>query len=297
MIRLLLVLVVVIGAFVGLVAAGNLGIGPFVITRADQQNIILLFGDPRRVTQPGISLRIPFLEEADPYDRRWLYLNTEPLPIQTKDEERIVIDNYAVWRISDPVAFRRAFQPPESMAKANRRIDRTVRTDVREVIGQHTLAEVLKEKRGEVMESITHKTAESLAPYGIEVGDVRINRTELPEGTERNVYARMETDRQRLARRNRARGEEEARRIRADADREARVIVAEARREAEVAMGTGDAEATRIYAEAYSLDPEFYGFLRSLEAYRKTIDENTTLVLSPDSEFFRFLESSGPSKR
>jgi membrane protease subunit HflC len=165
---------------------------------------------------------------------------------------------------------------------------------VREVIGRHTLTQVLKEMRQAIMTEITARTTAILAEYGIAVADVRINRTELPEGTEDSVYARMNAERQRLAKRNRAEGEEKARRIRAEAGREAVVIVAHARRDAEIARGVGDAQATRIYAEAYNQDPEFYDFRRSLEAYRKTIGANTTLVLSPRAEFFRFLERIEP---
>ena len=127
--------------------------------------------------------------------------------------------------------------------------------------------------------------------------DVRINRTDLPGGAEANVYARMKTDRERLARKYRAEGEERARRIRADSDKEALIIVANAKREASILRGDGDAEATRIYAEAYSRDPDFYAFTRSLEAYRKTIGEHTTLVISPDTEFFQFLGRSSPKAR
>jgi membrane protease subunit HflC len=146
----------------------------------------------------------------------------------------------------------------------------------------------------EIMTTITQQSDLELRPRGIEVVDVRINRTELPPGTIENVYARMRTERERLARKLRAEGEEEARRIRAEADRDARVLRAEARRDAEVTSGRGDADAARIYAEAYSRDVEFYGFVRSLEAYRKTIGAKTTLVLPPSSEFFKLFESGKP---
>jgi membrane protease subunit HflC len=149
---------------------------------------------------------------------------------------------------------------------------------------------VVTGKRAEIMQQITAKTNQSLGVFGIEMKDVRINRTELPKGTEENVYARMKTERERQARKFRAEGEERARRIRAEADREARVIVAHARRDAEIARGEGDAQAARIYAEAYATDPELYALVRSLEAYRKTLGEGTTLVLSPKSEFFRYLD-------
>jgi membrane protease subunit HflC len=151
---------------------------------------------------------------------------------------------------------------------------------------------VVTGKRAEIMRQITAKTNQSLGGFGIEMVDVRINRTELPKGTEENVYARMKTERERQARKFRAEGEERARRIRAEADREARVIVANARRDSEIARGEGDAKAAGIYAAAYGANPELYAFVRSLEAYRKTIGDRTTLVLSPKSEFFRYLDGA-----
>lgn len=274
------------------IAAGQLDIGPVVITREDQQKMILFFGDVRIVTEPGVSLRIPFIETVETYERRWIYLSTEALPIQTKDGEELVVDNYVVWRIGDAVKFKEAFPGPSGMTDAASRIDRVVRDDVREVIGRHTLTEVLNDQRVPIMTDIAANTRESLSEWGISVADVRINRTELPGGTEGSVYERMKTERERLAKKNRAEGNENARRIRAEAERDARIIVANARRDAEIMMGEGDAEATRIYAEAYGSDPDFYEFTRSLEAYRKTIGSDTTLVMSPESEFFQFLERS-----
>jgi membrane protease subunit HflC len=287
-------LLVLVVAAVGLVAAGSLGWGPVVITREDEQKIILRLNEARRVTDPGISFRIPLLEQESTYSRRWLYLNTEEDTIQTRDGEQLTVDNYVIWKIVDAIEFTRSFPGAMGMREAEKRIDRAVRDDVREVIGRHTLIEVLNEKRQAVMRSITEKTRSMIEMYGIEVADVRINRTELPKETEGSVFARMVTERERLAKKNRAEGEEQARRLRAEADREARVIVAEARRDAEIARGQGDAEATRIYAEAYGTDPEFYAFLRSLQAYEKTMGKQTTLVFSPKAEFFRFLQQSSP---
>ena len=292
--RLLVGVLVVVAAAVGLVAAGSVGWGPVVIKREDEQKIILRLNEARRVTEPGISFRLPLIERAARYDRRWLYLNTEADTIQTRDGEQLTVDNYVIWKIVDAIEFSRSFPGAMGMTEAQKRLDRAVRDDVREVLGRHTLSEVLNEKREPVMMSITEKTRSTVEEYGIEVADVRINRTELPKQTEGSVFARMVTERERLAKKNRAEGEEQARRIRAEADREARVIVAEARRDAEIARGQGDAEATRIYAEAYGTDPEFYAFLRSLEAYEKTIGEHTTLVLSPKAEFFRFFEQAEP---
>ncbi len=288
--RVLLLLLLALGVLVGLVFLGERGIGPIVITREGEQRLILLFGDPREErTQPGIAWRLPLLEDVRSFEARQLHLNVEPLPIQTRDEERIVVDNYVLWRIRDPLLFQKAF--PTGMGQAELQIDRVVRADVREVIGRRTLSEVVTSARAPVMQAITEQSRAELAPLGIEVTDVRINLTELPPATQQNVYARMRAERQRLARKHRAEGEEEARRIRAEADRQARVIVAEAKRQSEVARGQGDAEAARIYADAYNTDPDFYAFVRGLEAYRKTIGKGTTLVLPPSHEFFRLFQS------
>jgi membrane protease subunit HflC len=286
--RLVVILIFAVALGVALLIAGGYGFGPVVITREGEQKVILMFGDPRRVTQPGVALRIPLLENVRSYERRLLYLNSPPNDIQTRDQEGLVIDNYVAWRIADPVQFFSSF--PAGRSQAEPQIDQVVRAAVREVVGQHTLADVVTGKRGEIMLAITDKTNKALGKVGIEIEDVRINRTELPKGTEENVYARMKAERERQARKFRAEGGERARRIRAEADREALVIVANARRDSEIARGEGDAQAARIYAEAYATDPKLYAFVRSLEAYRKTLGARTTLVLSPKSEFFRYLD-------
>jgi membrane protease subunit HflC len=274
----------------GFVAAGSRGIGPVVITKEGTQQIILRFGDVINETEPGWSWRIPLVDEVKTYERRLLYLNTEEDVIQTRDQERMVVDNYAMWKIDDLTAFISSF--PRGMQQAEKQMDRVVRAAVREIVARHTLTEVLTDQRSEVMEAIRTRVADSFAGTGVAIHDVRINRTELPPAIEENVHARMKTDRDRLARKFRAEGEEQARKIRAAADRNARVVVANARGEAQITRGEGDAESSRIYAAAYEKAPEFYAFVRSLEAYRKTIGEGTTLVLSPESEFFQFLDGS-----
>ncbi len=292
--RLPLLVVLLLAVFAASVWLGDRGIGPVVITRVDELKLITLFGKPVGVlTEPGLSLRIPLASDVRTFDARLLYFNAEPLPIQTRDEERIVVDNYVVWRITDPLQYSKSF--PAGRTQAEGQIDRVVRARVREVIGQRTLTEVLTSERVAIMKDISQATNTGLDATGIVVEDVRINRTELPAGTEENVYARMRSERQRLSRQLRAEGEEEGRRIRAEAEREAVVVVAEARRDADVMRGEGDAEAARIFAEAYTADPGFYEFTRSLEAYRKVIPKNTTLVLPPTSEFFRLFDA--PSRR
>jgi membrane protease subunit HflC len=289
--RLSIALIVLLVLFGGAVAAGNRGFGPVVITREGTQQIVLRFGDVVNETEPGMSWKIPFLDLVKTFERRLLYLNTEQDVIQTKDQERIVVDNYAMWKIIDLTAFISSF--PQGVSQAERQMDRVVRAGVREVVARHTLTEVLTDKRSEIMESIRTGVADSFADTGIAVHDVRINRTELPTGIEKSVHERMRADRERLARKHRAEGDEQARTIRAAADREAKVIVANAKGEAQVSRGEGDAESARIYAAAYGADPDFYAFTRSLEAYRNTVGEGTTLILSPDSEFFQFFVSSG----
>jgi membrane protease subunit HflC len=286
--RRAIVLLLLIGAVVmGFAVLGSFGWGPVLITREGEQKILLMFGKALAVTKPGVFARVPLLMDVESYPSLKLYLNVDPESIQTKDQERIVIDNYVVWRIVGPVEFRGSF--PQGIELAKQQINRVVKAAVREIVGKHTLLDVLTSERENIRQAITERTAKSLVDDGIEIDDVRITRTELPSATEKNVFARMKTDRERLARKYRAEGEEKARTIRADAEREARVTVANARKLSEIARGEGDAEAARIYAEAYSKDPEFYDFLRSMEAYRKTIGSDTTLVLSPDSEFFRYL--------
>jgi membrane protease subunit HflC len=289
--RIVIVVFVLLLLATGLVAAGNRGMGPVLITREGTQQIILRFGDVINEADPGWSLRVPLLDEVKTFERRLLYLNTAQDVILTKDQERIVVDNYAMWKIDDLTLFISAF--PTGMQQAEKQMDRVVRAAVREIVARNTLAEVLTDKRSEIMEAIRVRVADSFSDTGILVHDVRINRTELPEAIEKNVHSRMKADRERLARKFRAEGEEQARKIRASADRDAKVIVATAKGEAQISRGEGDAESARIYAAAYGADPKFYAFTRSLEAYRNTIGEGTTVILSPDSEFFQFFVNSG----
>jgi membrane protease subunit HflC len=285
--RVLGILLIVAAALAALIWAGGFGWGPFVITHEDEQKIVLFLGQPISIqTKPGLSLRPPF-SEVRIYDRRYLYLNSRPQQMQTRDSEQPVIDHYVVWRISDPLRFLTSF--PQGVSQAEGQIDRVTRSDVRDIVGQSTLEELVTTKRVPIMDEITEQSRKALAGFGIEIRDVRINRTELPHSIEENVYARMRSERAQLARKYRAEGDEEGRRIRAEADRQAQVTVAQAQQQADVLRGEGDAEAARIYAEAHSTDPEFYGFVRRLQAYRKTIGAHTTLVLPPDNDFFELL--------
>jgi membrane protease subunit HflC len=289
--RLLFALLVLSAVGAALIWLGEVGWGPVVITHEDEQKIVLFFGNPISIrTEPGLSLRPPFAE-VRVFDRRFQYLNSEPQQMQTRDAERPVIDHYVVWRIADPLRFFADF--PQGMAQAEAQVDRIARSDVRDVIGQRTMQELVADARNEIMTAITEQSRGRLREFGIEVTDVRINGVELPATTEENVFARMRAERERLARKYRAEGDEQGRRIRAEAERDARITVAEAHRQAEILRGEGDAESARIFAEAHGQAPEFYGFVRRLDAYRRTIGAQTTLVLPPDNEFFELLGSFG----
>jgi len=301
--KLILAALIVFGLGVSLIAAGEFNFGPVVVTHEGEQKLVLFLGNagtPR--LEPGISWRwpIPSVSTVITYEKRLLYLNTDALPIQTEDGEFIVVDNYVIWRIVDPVQFYSSFPYKNAslaVEEAQKQIDRVARADVRAAIGQRKLDEVLTTQRAEIMARITEHSDQSLRRYGIEVTDVRINSTELPEGIRENVYKRMRAERERLARKFRAEGNEKGIEIRSAADRDSTILVAEAKREAEMLRGEGDAESARIYAESFSRDPEFYSFLRTLEAYRKTIGAKTTLILSPDSSFFQLLRNGDELKR
>jgi len=251
------------------------------------QVMVVQLGDPVRVVQePGLYWKIPFIQSVTYLDRRLLDQDTSPKEILTRDKQQLVVDNFTRWRIVDPLQFVRSVRDENG---AQSRLDDVVYSNLRETLGRHTLKEIVSEKRSELMRQVTQRSNEKAREYGIEVVDVRIKRVDLPEKNEQNVFSRMRTERERLAKKYRAEGDEEARKIRSTSDKEVQIIMADARQKSEVIRGDGDAEAVAIFADAYGRDPEFYEFVRTLEAYRNTLGEGTTVILSPDSEFFRLL--------
>ncbi len=288
--RILLPLLLLVATFVAIIWAAELGYGPLVITKEGEQKIILRLGDPVRVlAEPGLALRIPLLDSVETFDRRLQYLNARPVEMLIARGEKLIVDYYVVWHITDPLEFKRNF--PLGMQKAEDRIQETVNSLVGKRIGALSLDEILA--RAEILDQLDEEGSEGMEGTGVAIVDVRLNRTELPRNAEPAAYEQMREQRRALARESRARGDRQARTIRAEADRDARTIVARARSEGEVIRGEGDAESARIYAEAYNRDPEFYAFLRSLEAYRKSLGEGTTMVLPPDHDFFRYLGAEG----
>jgi membrane protease subunit HflC len=221
------------------------------------------------------------------FDKRLLAYNAAPKEILTKDKQQLVVDNFSRWRIRDPLQFYRTVR---NEAGAQSRLDDVIYSIVRENLGRHTLREIMNEKRTEVMAEVTKESDAKARDYGIEVADVRIKRADLPEKNELNVFNRMRTERERLAKKFRAEGDEEARKIRSESDKEVQILTAEARKQADITRGQGDAQAVKVFADAYGRDPEFYQLVRTLEAYRNSITDGTTLILSPNSEFFRYLK-------
>lgn len=244
----------------------------------------------RSIEEPGLHWKLPFLEQVHRYDGRLLNYDAAPAEILTRDKKNLVIDNYARWRISDPLRF---YQRVGTIAGAQSRLDDIVYSELREELALHDQSEIIDEHRQAIMDAVSRKSAKKAKEYGIDLIDVRIKRADLPREVEESVYARMASERARIAKRYRSEGAEQAAKIRAQTDKERAILLAEARRDAEMIRGQGDAEAAAIYAAAYEKDPEFYDFVRSLDAYREILEEDTTAVLDAGSPLLRFLESEG----
>jgi membrane protease subunit HflC len=254
-----------------------------------QQALVLQFGQHRRTVQePGLHVKVPFLQGVVYYDDRVLNVDPPAQQVTLADQRRLDVDTLVRYRIDDPREFYRTVN---NEATANQRLLSTVTSTLRDVLGSVTQLDILSERRAEIMNRIRAQVEEEATRFGMDITDVRIVRADIPETTLQSVYDRMRSERQREAAEARARGEEQARQIRARADREATVLLAEAERRAQILRGEGDAEAIRIQAEAYGSDPEFFSFYRTLQAYRQALrDDDTTLVLSPNSDFFRFFQ-------
>ncbi|MCC7166186.1 MAG: protease modulator HflC [Rhodospirillales bacterium] len=260
------------------------------ILEQQQQVIIRQFGNPVRVVaEPGLKFKLPFVQDLVLYDKRLLEMDPPAEQVILSDQKRLDVDTYTRYRISDPLRFFQALGSEEMVRSQLRQI---VSSALRRVLGNVTMASLLSEERTTIMTEIQNQVNANAQRYGIEVVDVRIRRADLPEETSQAIFERMKSEREREARENRAQGNERAQQIRSRAERERTVILAESQKTAQILRGEGDAEANRIFAEAYGKDPQFFAFYRSLQAYRQVIGEkDTTLILSPENEFFRFLNS------
>ena len=255
-----------------------------------QQALVLQFGEPKRVvTEPGLHVKLPFVQNAVYIDRRVLDFDAESQEVILGDQKRLVVDAFARYRILDPLRF---YQAVGDEAMLRGRVNTILDASLRKVLGEVPLFTVLSADRVALMGRIRESANNEAKQFGIDIVDVRIKRTDLPAENSQAIYRRMQTEREREAKELRAQGAELAQRIRSRADRERRVIIAEAEKEGEIIRGEGDANAVRIFAEAVGRDVEFFTFYRSMQAYRDALaDDNTSFVLSPDSEFFRYFDS------
>jgi membrane protease subunit HflC len=255
--------------------------------RQTEQVLVLQFGEHKRtIRDPGLHFKLPLVQNIKAYDRRVLSVDPNAEEMLLSDQKRIFVDAFARYKITDPLQF---FQTVNDEGIFGNRFGNILTSTVKEFVAQRNLEDLLSEQRNDIMESIRDSVANDTQGFGIEVVDIRIGRSELPEGVTQTVYNRMVTERARQASLLRAEGEENARRIRAEADRQQVVIVAEAQREAQTLKGDGDATRNAILGESYGKDPDFFEFFRSLEAYKETFArEGTTMVLSPNSDFFKY---------
>ena len=256
-----------------------------------EQAIILEFGKPmgETVSSAGLHFKLPW-RSAIKFEKRILEYDVEPQAIITKDKKKLEVDNYARWRIADPLLFYRSVR---TLNGALSRIDPIVYSELRVELGKHELSEIVDKRRVKIMETVSDKTEEKLAEYGIDIIDVRIKRADLSKENERAVFDRMRAERQRKAKQYRSEGEEEALMIRAETDKKKTIILANAYKESQILKGEGDAKAVEIYADAFKSDPKFYEFIRTLEAYEKVVDKKSTLILSTDSDLFDMLKGIG----
>ena len=265
-----------------------IGLSSIFIVDETQQVVILQLGKPvKTVLEPGFNYKLPFpFQEKIVFDDRLLEYDSPPEAILSKDKKSLIVDNYVRWKIVDPLQFLKTVQ---AIPTAKSRMDDIVYSELRRELGTHDMVEIITENREEIMDVVTKASNAATLSYGISVIDVRIRRVDLPSENEESIYARMEAERKRQANKFRSEGSEEAQKIRAATDRDKTIILANAYKEAERIRGEGDAKAVQVYAKSYSSDPKFYEFVRTLDAYKKVVDDNTTLVLPSNSKLFKLL--------
>jgi membrane protease subunit HflC len=273
-----------------LVVAAILVYNSLFIVRQTHQALVLQFGEPKRVLQdPGLQAKLPFVQNVIYFDKRVLDFELPSEEVIASDQKRLVVDSYARFRIVDPLQFYRAVG---SETAVRNRLGATISGSMRRVLGSSTLQAVLSEERGKIMREIRDEVNGQAKAFGIEVIDVRIRRADLPEENSQAIFARMQSEREREAREFRAQGAELAQRIRSRAERERTIILAEAQKQAQITRGQGEGESIRIYADAFGQDADFFSFYRSMQAYREALGgSETTMVLSPDSQFFRYFNT------
>lgn len=288
---------------IALMALGILLPSTLFVVDQTEQALVLQLGRPVRVIQePGLSAKIPFVQNVEFYEKRLLDFNAEPKEVIAADQKRLIVDAFVRYRITDPLRFK---QTVGSETVMRSRLNSILESSLRQVIGEVPLSAVISEKRTETMDQIKQlvnaqtrgiaATADiANAPrggFGIEVVDVRIKRADLPPANSEGIYKRMQTEREREAKEFRAKGAEDAQKIRSLADKERTIILAEAKKQSEILRGEGDKQATKIFADSFGQDAQFFKFYRSMQAYKKALGkDDTTLILSPNGEFLKEMQ-------
>lgn len=275
------------------IAVGLLVLSSALFTVGEREKAIKLFlgNIARSDYEPGLHFKIPFVERVVKFDQRILTMDVPPEPVLTSEEKNVIVDTFVKWRIEDPELFFTSVSGSEQFA--NNRLAQFARESLRNAFGKLTIREVVSSARSSLRDAIRDPVDAQAQSLGIEVVDMRVKKVELPEDVRDSVYQRMEVDREKIAREIRSQGEESAKRITAAADRIREETLATAYAEAEQTRGTGDGESARIYAEAYTQDPDFYKLYRSLSAYRSAFSgNNDVLLLNPESEFFRYFNGA-----
>ena len=281
--RLNIILLIIIAAIAATASSA------LFIVNETQQALVIQFGEPKRtVDQPGLKFKLPFIQDVIFFEKRVLsFIPDDGEEAILKDQKRLKVDTYARFKIVDPLRF---YQSVRNEIEARKQLDTIVDSALREELGLRGLKEILSEQRNSITKNIRDQVNIKARTLGMEIIDIQIRRADYPEVTSQAIFARMISERERIAREFRATGEEEAQKIRASAEKQRVVTVADGARQSQEIRGAGDAEAIRIYAESFGQDPEFFSFYRSMEAYKKSFNQDDTMVINPTGDFFKFFE-------
>ena len=281
--RFSIILIVMLVAIAGMVSSS------LFIVNETQQVLVVQFGEPKNiVSEPGLKFKYPFIQDVIFFEKRVLsFIPDEGEEAILKDQKRLKVDTYARFKIVDPLKF---YQSVRNEVEARKQLDTIVDSALREELGHRGLKEILSEQRNLITKNIRDQVNIKARTLGMEIIDIQIRRADYPEVTSQSIYARMISEREKIAREFRATGEEEAQKIRATAEKQRVVTVAEGARKSQEIRGSGDAQAIRIYAEAFGQDVDFFSFYRSMEAYKKSFGQDDTMVINPTGDFFKFFE-------
>ncbi len=252
-----------------------------------QHAIVLQLGAYKKsISEPGLYFKLPMFQDVTYFSKQLLVSDAEPAELITLDKKNLQIDNYSMWRIVDPLKFLKTVR---TIRGATSRLDDIINSELRVELSSHNLVDVVAVTREEIMRKVAVESAKKVTNMGIEIIDVRIKRADLPGKIAESVFDRMRTERHRIAREYRSQGQEEATKIKATTDKERVILLAQAYKEEQKIRGEGDGHATKIYADAFNQDPEFYSFIRSMQAYKNSFSKDTTILLSEKSDFLEFL--------